>query len=438
MSLNNIKPPSNIAKEGEFDDTERTLNTPQQVIESVIFSGIKRSDNKPSIYEERLLAFIILEAQKCLNGVKISEHLSDRFKDIKSLLTPEMRNRKYYSMQIPLREISGPSNNYDHVAKACENLMSKIVRLDDKTHIRLRQLIVGVDYAKDGTGNLCFDVPIDVWYAILDFSQGFRKYEIRMAAELSNPYAYLLYKFIASHKGKEGDWPVSYLREQLQLQDKYPRLGDLKDKILVPAINELDSISPITCNLKFYSSKKAKGESRRGARTRDRVKLTPIIKLGEGSHDELAYNIPGKKKSSLLPAAIVKYLRDRLLYDERSLELHAEKLIYAYDVMKDIKGGLEQYLIELAPFADKKRPDSYPKYVMHCINKKVAEIEARRKDMEQEPENVEDQNPVEPAVQVQEQDKNEEKKTRKMPLKSGKKGSEFQTVGDLLPLIWDD
>ena len=107
----------------------KTLQTPQQVIESVIFSGVKRSDEhkKPSIFEERLLAYIILEAQKCLRGIKISDHLSDDINDIEDLLTPEMRTQKYYPMKIPLKEIAGTSNNYNHIANACSNLMSKIV-----------------------------------------------------------------------------------------------------------------------------------------------------------------------------------------------------------------------------------------------------------------------------------------------------------------------
>lgn len=418
---------------GDNSSVERTLKTPQQVIESVIFSGVKRSDDskKPSIYEERLLAHIILEAQKCLKGVKISDHLSDDIADIHSLLTPEMQSQKYYPMQIPLKEIAGTSNNYEHVAEACANLMSKIVRVDDETHIRLRQLIVGADYAKDGTGNLYFDVPKEVWLAILDFSKGFRKYEIRMAAELTNPYAYLLYKFVAAHKGHEGDWPVSYLREQLQLKDKYPRLADLKQKILIPAINDLDTLSPVSCNLVFYSSKKALGEGRRGARTLDRVKVIPITKMGEGSHDELAYKIPGHNKISLLPNAIVKYLKDRLLYDDVSLQRHAEKLIYAYNIMKGINGGFEQFLLDLTPIIDKKRPDSYPKYIMACINKRVAEIEASQNAEVQEPDIVDVQNSV--AVPV-------EKKTETRPKssKGNKKDSDFKTIGDILPFLWEN
>lgn len=438
-SRNMAKVSSMSAKErektqsGDNSSVERTLKTPQQVIESVIFSGVKRSDDgkKPSIYEERLLAHIILEAQKCLKGVKISDHLSDDIADIHSLLTPEMQSHKYYPMQIPLKEIAGTSNNYDHVAEACANLMSKIVRVDDETHIRLRQLIVGADYAKDGTGNLYFDVPKEVWLAILDFSKGFRKYEIRMAAELTNPYAYLLYKFVAAHKMQEGDWPVSYLREQLQLKDKYPRLADLKQKILIPAINDLDTLSPVSCNLVFYSSKKALGEGRRGARTLDRVKVTPVIKLGEGSHDELAYKISGHNKISLLPNAIVVHLKRCFMYDDFTLERHAEKLLHAYEIMKGIDGGFEKFLFDLTQAVKKYHPNSYPKYLMGSVNKRVAEIEASRNAEEQKSETVDVQKPVVAPVENRSE-------AKPVPAKSNKKDSDFKKIGDCLPLIWED
>lgn len=425
----------NIATQNEDNSSvERTLKTPQQVIESVIFSCVKRSDNtkRLNIYEERLLAFIILEAQKCLKGVKIEDHLSDDITVTSSLLTPEMQNQKYYPMKIPLKEIAGTSNNYDHIAEACANLMSHIVRIDDDTHIRLRQLIIGADYAKDGTGYLYFEVPKEVWFAILDFSKGFRKYEIQMATKLTNPYAYLLYKFVAAHKGKEGDWAVSYFREQLQLKDKYPRIADLKQKILTPAIKELDAISPVSCNLVFYSSKKAIGECRRGARTLDRVKVIPVVKLGEGSHDELAYKYCGKSKINLLPSAIVKYLKDRLLYDDVFLQRHAEKLINAYNIMKGLDVDFEKYLMNLAPFVDHVHPESYPKFVMSCINKRVAEIEKSRNTEGQEHETADAQK-QQAAVPV-------EKKAEANPAQSqsNKKDSELKTFEDLIPSLFDN
>lgn len=427
----------NIATQNEDNSSvERTLKTPQQVIESVIFSGIKRGDNtnRINIYEERLLAFIILEAQKCLKGVKIEDHLSDDITVTSSLLTPEMQNQKYYPMKIPLKEIAGTSNNYDHVAEACANLMSHIVRIDDETHIRLRQLIIGADYAKDGTGYLYFEVPKEVWFAILDFSKGFRKYEIQMAIKLTNPYAYLLYKFVASHKGKEGDWAVSYFREQLQLKDKYPRISDLKQKILTPAIKELDALSPVSCKLTFYSSKKARGENRRGARTLDRVKITPIMKLGEGSHDELAYKYYGKSKINLLPSAVVRFLKDRLRYDDVFLQRHAEKLIHAYQIMKDLDVNFKQFLENLAPFVDYANPKSYPKYVMSCINKKVAEIEKSRNIEKQELELESETADAQKQAAVPVKKKVEANLTL---LESNKKESEFKTLENLIPSLFN-
>ena len=405
----------------------KTLQTPQQVIESVIFSGVKRSDEhkKPSIFEERLLAYIILEAQKCLRGIKISDHLSDDINDIEGLLTPEMRTQKYYPMKIPLKEIAGTSNNYNHIANACSNLMSKIVRVDSGTHYRLRQLIVGVDYAKDGSGYLCFDVPREVWLAILDFSKGYRKYEVRMAAVLTNPYAYLLYKFIASLKGKEGDWSVSYLREQLQLKDKYPRIADLKKKILTPAVFDLDTFAPISCRFTFYTSKQAQ-DGRRGAPVQDRVKIIPVVKLGEGSHDELAYQLPGRRKIDLLPKKIVEYLKIRFLYDDVWLERHAEKLINAYETMKVIEGGFAGFLMDLTTAIDRVRPDSYPKYLMTCINNKVAKIKQSCNDTDAEQNIDEFVKPVVPAVEETVQPQ------------TNKNTSEFKKFGDLLNLKWEN
>ena len=100
--------------------------------------------------------------------------------------------------------------------------------------------------------------------------------------------------------------------------------------------------------------------------------------------------------------------------------------------MKGLDVDFEKYLMNLAPFADKVHPESYPKFVMSCINKRVAEIEKSRNIEGQEPETADAQK-QQAAVPV-------EKKTEANPAQSqsNKKDSELKTFEDLIPSLFDN
>ena len=78
---------------------------------------------------------------------------------------------------------------------------------------------------------------------MLDFSKGFRKYELETAVRLRGKYSLRIYKLVS----KQAD-PISYsiadLRKMWGLTDKYKKVDDFVKNTIEAAKKELDQVSP--------------------------------------------------------------------------------------------------------------------------------------------------------------------------------------------------
>ena len=87
--------------------------------------------------------------------------------------------------------------------------------------------------------------------AVMDFSKGFRKYELEIAMQFESQYSMRIYELIGNKKS-----PITYsikdIEEMFQLQNKYRspngnlNFSKLKSEILEKAKLELDRVSPFT------------------------------------------------------------------------------------------------------------------------------------------------------------------------------------------------
>ena len=96
------------------------------------------------------------------------------------------------------------------------------------------------------TGIATFHVYDPIWRAALDFTKGFKKYELITAMKFKSVYAMRFYELMSgqtqplfvSLEGSDG------LRERFCLQGKYERVNDFKRYVIDAAKKELDESSP--------------------------------------------------------------------------------------------------------------------------------------------------------------------------------------------------
>lgn len=81
--------------------------------------------------------------------------------------------------------------------------------------------------------------------AFLDFSKGFKKYELKTAMEFESTYSMRFYEILSNQKT-----PINYsiytLKEMFQLSNKYKLTADFLRYVIEPAKKELDKCSPYT------------------------------------------------------------------------------------------------------------------------------------------------------------------------------------------------
>ncbi|MEB3376335.1 replication initiation protein [Bacteroides sp. CR5/BHMF/2] len=96
---------------------------------------------------------------------------------------------------------------------------------------------------KKGTGVATFHVYEPVWRAALDFTKGFKKYELVTAMKFKSVYAMRFYELMSGQttplfvplEGSDG------LRERFNLQGKYERVNDFRRKVIDVAKKSLTS-----------------------------------------------------------------------------------------------------------------------------------------------------------------------------------------------------
>lgn len=189
-----------------------------------------------SPYEKRIIYRLIEFAQHWLEGVKIKDHMHK--------IEPTDCG---VNITMPVADIlrDETDNNYAKAKSAFTSLSKKGAEYEDD-EIWFYTAIIEHPKIKKGTGVATFHVYEPVWRAALDFTKGFKKYELVTAMKFKSVYAMRFYELMSGQttplfvplEGSDG------LRERFNLQGKYERVNDFRRKVIDVAKKELDKFSP--------------------------------------------------------------------------------------------------------------------------------------------------------------------------------------------------
>ena len=136
--------------------------------------------------------------------------------------------------------------NYAIAKKAFGTLSDKYIIIDNdeiwqKTHIISNPKI------EKRTGMVTFSVFNEIWDGMLNFSKGYRKYELATAMCFDSVYSMRMYELLSGQK-RPLDLSFEQLREMFCVKDKYSKANDFKRWVLDVAKKELDKSSPYSFN----------------------------------------------------------------------------------------------------------------------------------------------------------------------------------------------
>jgi len=204
----------------------------KDVIQSYILTTAKYDF---SVYEKRILYRLIELNQELLAGQKLEG---------KCRIDSNLYGDKTYTIPVKYFLKDENDDNYKEIKKALQTLQKKIITYEDE-NLWASLNIIANPKIKKYSDTVTFTVDGMINNALLNFSKGYRKYELKTAMQFDSIYAMRFYEILSGQKT-----PICYgidkLKEMFQIQEKYERVNDFKKKVLDIAKRELDKCSPYT------------------------------------------------------------------------------------------------------------------------------------------------------------------------------------------------
>ncbi|MCS2264263.1 replication initiation protein [Bacteroides thetaiotaomicron] len=184
-----------------------------------------------SPYEKRIIYRLIEFAQRWLEGIKIKDHMHK--------IEPSDCG---VNITMPVASILRDEDDHNYAkAKAAFTSLSKKGAEYEDDKIWFYTAIIEHPKIEKGTGIATFHVYDPIWRAALDFTKGFKKYELITAMKFKSVYAMRFYELMSgqtqplfvSLEGSDG------LRERFCLQGKYERVNDFKRYVIDAAKKNL-------------------------------------------------------------------------------------------------------------------------------------------------------------------------------------------------------
>lgn len=264
------------------------------IIQSYIFTTARYNY---SLYEKRILYRLVEYAQEEIEGIKIKDHLN-RIR----------HNLNDVSISMPISSVLINSENtdynkhYDEAKKACKALGRKYFEFQDVERQEYwgDNIIYNINIKKR-EGVMHFNVVNWIWDAILDFSKGFRKFDLAIAIRLKSTYSMRFYELL-SGQSKPIEYSISELRKMFCVEDKYKLTADFQKRIIISSQKELNGISPYSfefvpnfvgikiVSYTFYPVFIAANQDEKVVQMEQMAKVTARLQLDQHVYDYLRYS----------------------------------------------------------------------------------------------------------------------------------------------------
>ena len=323
----------------------------KEIVESYIFSTVRHDFG---IYSERLLLRLVELAQREINGLD--------FKGGTSIGKVRVGEWGDAEITIPVKDIlSGEDDkNYTKAKAAVRNLMGKFLEYEDDQNYRATHILNDVDVDKI-SGKMVIQVNRNIWNAMLDFSKGFRKYELETAVKLHGKYSLRIYKLV-SKQTEPISYLISDLRKMWGLTEKYKKVDDFVKNTIEAAKKELDEVSPYSFEYALTAAKSAEvNKGRKGRPAITSVTFFPKRLTRNEATDAVRKMVD---QSLLLDRELYLMLKNKFEFDPAGIKAN----ISLFDIAQK-NFDVVMFLEKVAPYA--LRADNPQGYVVGSLRKEL-------------------------------------------------------------------
>lgn len=209
-----------------------------------------------TVHEKRILYKIVEQLQALLNGVELKG---------RHPVQEDLFGDRLMTFEISDFLTNEDDRNHNRVIQALRDLNDKSFEyVTPETWERIRIIespkMMGIGKK---TTTVRFRLDKKMYDAFLDFSKGYKKFELKLSMKFQSVYAMRFYELFSGQKT-----PLTYsivqLKEMFGLTEKYngkDGTSNFIKRVIEPAKKELDKHSPISFNYK-YKDKELKREGR--------------------------------------------------------------------------------------------------------------------------------------------------------------------------------
>lgn len=309
----------------------------KDVIQSYIVTSARYDFD---VYEKRILYRLVDLCQAQLQGQKLDHRFS---------INPDLWGNRDVKVPISALLKDEQDHNHSRIKNALTRLNEKKFEYeDDKIWKPIRLIEMPVINKYDEFVE--FKIHPEIYQAILDFSKGFRKFELVTAMSFESTYAMRFYELFSEKKS-----PITYSIEKLKImfkiEGKYKQVNDFFKRVVEPAKKELDKSSPYSFE---YSPVKE-------GRKITAIKFYPVF-IPENRDVEVEEQHLKKQVSPSwdLDAMVINYLKQNYYFDTKEIRHNLELFKYAQEREQTGEFDLMLFLSQMKrKCSDKARPKGY-------------------------------------------------------------------------------
>jgi len=316
--------------------------TNKDVIQSYIVTTARYDFN---VYEKRIVYRIVEIQQELLEGKKLHGKYSID-KQIFDL----------YDVTMPISALLNGEDdtNYKRTKDALVSLSKKQFIYEDDKIWKAIPLILLPKIHKYGS-TVSFRLHEDVYDALMNFSKGYRKYELKTAFEFESAFSMRFYELFSEQKNAI-TYSIETLKVMFGVEGKYKQTGDFIRWVVIPAQKELNEKSPYSFEYDTLTT---------GKRI-TAIKFYPVVINVNRDNDLERKRLQKQVNVSWdIERATVQYLKEHFMFSEVELRNNI-------DVLKAGQKKIPDFILWISKVKARANRAGNPKgYLINAIKKEL-------------------------------------------------------------------
>ena len=227
------------------------------------------------------------------------------------------------------------SQNYTNIVNELRKIPQSVIHYNDGKKDVVMAVFSKLEYSN---GQLDVYLTPFVWDLFIEFSRGYKRYQLRTALALKTSYSLRLYQLL-SENAQPVTYTIDWLKRLFGVEEKYPKATNFILKVIEPAKKELEAKAEITFDYIAVTESKGRG----------RPVITALTFVTRKTRNVPNFDLEAKetdRKHGLqaVPPAIALRLKQDYGMTEKGLKANSRLIFEAYVAMKS--PTLEDFLSE--------------------------------------------------------------------------------------------